>query len=69
MYFGWDAYISDGRKRIRQAKELEERRHNKAIRLEKIKYAENLSPKIPMVSPNLGIRKNIWRKVLPNTLN
>lgn len=55
--FGWDAYISDGRKRIRQAKELEERRHNKAIRLEKIKYAENLSPEIPVVSPNLGIRK------------
>ena len=34
--FGWDAYISDGRKRIRQAKELEERRHNKAIRLEMV---------------------------------
>ena len=52
----WDTYIADGRKTIEQCKYDEEQRRLEHIRLEKERYAEDLSHNIPLFSPNLGIR-------------
>lgn len=54
--YDWNACIADGRIRVLQAKQEEERRHQNHIRSEKEWYAKNLSPDIPLFSPNMGIR-------------
>lgn len=54
--YDWKTCIADGRMRVSQARREEERRRQEHIRSEKKRYAQKLSPDIPLLSPNMGIR-------------
>lgn len=53
----WPIKVAKGRARIKQAKVEEERRRLEGLREEKIRYAKELSPMVPRISPNIGIRE------------
>ena len=53
----WDIIIETGRKTVSQAKHQEELYRQERVRKEKKRYAQELSPSIPLFSPNLGIRE------------
>lgn len=54
--YDWESCIANGRLRIHQARLEEEKRRQERINYEKKRFAENLSSKIPLLSPNMGIR-------------
>lgn len=55
--FDWESYVLEGREIVRKARREEEQRRLEYIRVEKIRYAENILPEIPLFSPNMGIRE------------
>ena len=65
----WNKCIAEGRRIVQDAKVEEERRHQEHIRHEKVRYATNLSPEIPLFSPNLGIRRKSLDKTSPQYAN
>ena len=62
----WNECIAQGRRRVQEAKEEKERQRQEHIREEKLRYAKNLSPEIPLFSPNLGIRRKVLNKTTSN---
>lgn len=55
--YDWGGLIEERRREIENAKNEEERKKQELIRYEMKRYAEELSPMVPRLSVNLGIRK------------
>lgn len=61
----WVSLIAEGRAWIEQEKHEEEQRRMEHARKEKERYAGALSPSVPPLSPNMGIRSKKLDRLMP----